>query len=111
MSKVITSPVKRWPGTVTLYEPLSYPQVLALEEVYRAREKLPEDATINQARALFVPAIIKCVESWQLEGNFPQNPTLDTFPASPKVAAAELLTWLINEVAELFMDADAIPNE
>ena len=29
MSKVITSPVKRWPGSVTLADPLTFPQYAA----------------------------------------------------------------------------------
>lgn len=32
MSKVIKSPVDKFPGTVTLYDPLSFPQVIAIEK-------------------------------------------------------------------------------
>lgn len=32
MSKVIKSPVPKYPGTVTLYDPLSFPQVIAIED-------------------------------------------------------------------------------
>ena len=111
MPKSITSPVKRWPGTVTLYEPLSYPQVLALENAYKAIKGLTDDPTMTQVRAIMVPAVIKCVEGWQLNGGFPESPAFDNFPATPKQSAAKLIEWLLNEISVLYEDAEDIPNE
>jgi len=39
MPKIITSPVDQFPGTVTLYDPLSLPMVIKIEEsIYAAKE-------------------------------------------------------------------------
>jgi hypothetical protein len=109
MSKVVTSPVKRFPGTVTLSDPLNYPQVITLEEAISEAGKLsePTQAAYNYT---LLPGVLKCVEVWSLEG-FPASVTADTFPATPRVPSAELLGWLIGEVVALYREADESPNE
>lgn len=105
MSKTITSPVKRWPGTVTISDPLSYPQVFALEDAISARRQLPDDCSIFQANGAVVPGILACVEAWNLE-NFSPDP----FPATPLNSAGRLVTWLWNELQVLFEEAEeAVP--
>ncbi len=39
MSKVIKSPVEAFPGTVTLYDPLSFPMVIKVEETIVAAQE------------------------------------------------------------------------
>ena len=110
MSKTITSPVKKWPGSVTLADPLSYPQVFAIEDAIDEVKRLtsngsqPSQMRLNGA---WVPAMLACVEEWHLEGL--GNP-LVTFPATPGRSAALLLNWLIGEVTALFQEAEEIPN-
>jgi hypothetical protein len=106
MSKVITSPVKRWPGTVTLADPLSFPQAIAVEEALDTVRDSdnPSRQEINHA---LLPAIMGCVEKWNLEGM--ADPP-DPFPATPSVSSAQLLSWLFREVTALFMEDTEVPN-
>ena len=110
MSKIITSPVKRWPGTVTLSDPLNYPQAMAVEEALDEAALLDEEVSRNRRSFVLLPAFLMCVESWDLEG-FPEQVTAETFPATPAVVSANLLSWLIGEVTVLFAEADESPNE
>ena len=101
MSKVIQSPVKHFSGTVTLAEPLNMVQVLAWERAMRGRRELPDPVYVSDVNALYLPALLVCVESWGLE-KVPQLPTVDTFPFSPRLASAELFAWLVTEVTRVY---------
>jgi hypothetical protein len=108
MSKVITSPVKKWPGTVTLSDPLTFPQVFAFEDAISTiqAEQIPTQA---RADAIWLPVLIACVEEWHLEGLGALS--VDNFPATPRQASAQLVAWLIGEIANLFKEAETVPNE
>lgn len=108
MSKTIKSPVERWPGTVTLYDPLDYPQIIAVEEAFAESNELDEDASIGHRYGILVGPICTCIEKWDLKGL--GNPPVP-FPATPRTPATELLSWLITEVTELFTEASDIPEE
>ena len=110
MSKVITSPVKRWPGTVTLSDPLSYPQVFAFQNALDISKELGGGASVDQFHYALLPGCCKCVEKWDLVG-LPDVLTPDTFPATPRKSAAELVSWLIGEIVLLYQEAEEIPNE
>ena len=106
MSKVVTSPVKKWPGTVTLSDPLSFPQAIGFEDAIDAVRAL-EDPSQQRVNYTLLPAVLTCVEKWELEGlGDPPSP----FPATPLVASARLLAWLVQEVSRLFNEADEVPN-
>jgi hypothetical protein len=128
MAKTITSPSKRWPGTVILSDPLSMPQVMAFEDaIQNAREQAiehgntvtvkdkdgveKEAANAMSARYMngILPGICVCVEKWELQG-LPEKVTPDIFPGSPKMDSAELLAWLIREITELYRGAETVPN-
>jgi hypothetical protein len=106
MSKIVASPVKRFPGTVTLADPLTYPQAIAWGEALDAARQEQSRARINYA---LLPGILACVEEWRL-GNIPANPTPETFPSTPLISSAQLLSWLIEEISKLFAEAEDIPN-
>lgn len=112
--KIITSPVARFPGTVTISDPLTLPQAIAMEQAIQAMQDLGEGATIAQAHYTLLPGICKCVEAWNLEDA--EKKTLlgdlsaDTFPATPRKASAELLAWLVGAVTALYNDAEDVPN-
>jgi hypothetical protein len=113
MSKIITSPVKKWPGTVTLSDPLTYPQRFAYEDAVDAlaayrREVGDDNVKISRANYLLLPGILACVEKWEL-ANLPAIISPETFPASPAMSAAKLLSWLITEVVALFEESEDIP--
>jgi len=110
MSKVITSPVKRWTGTVTISDPLNYPQALDIEAAISQATALPDGATRRQYNFTLLPAVLGCVERWDLQG-LPAQVGVDSFPATPPTSSARLLAWLINEVIALYREADENPNE
>lgn len=125
MSKVLESPVKRWPGTITIPDFLTIPQAIAWEEaIGNANEILPEaepfvkdekltTSQINRISAswstkwtsLVLPGIMACVESWNLEGLDHNN-----FPATPPLSRVKLVAWIVNEIKKLYDEAEEIPN-
>lgn len=110
MPKAITSPVKRWSGTVTLSDPLTFPQAIAFEEALDSIKTLGKDASIAKYYAAILPGVLACVDDWDL-ADFPDNPAVDNFPATPRVASIKLLDWLIDEITHLYNDAEPDPNE
>ena len=110
MPKVITSPVDKWPGTVTISDPLTFPQVIAFQEALDEARALGGDASMHAANYALLPGVFKCVEAWELDG-IPEHPTPDTLPGTPALASAELLGWLIEEISNLFTEANEVPNE
>lgn len=109
MSKVVTSPVKRWPGTVTLAEPLSFPQFAAWNEAAIAAQAVIERKGYqHEFDAAMLPAIRACVEAWDLTG--PGAPTRDFYPATPRRASEALTAWLIGEISRIATEADEVPN-
>ncbi len=114
MPKIITSPIPRWTGTVTIAEPLTMPQALEIERC-RAVEKeglskAPSENFKEFRQALNmsgkVPVIKLCVEKWELE-----NFTPDPFPASPKNDIHKLIDWLCREIETVYFGDAFVPNE
>ena len=126
MSKILTSPVKKWPGTITLPDFLTIGQAMAWEEAYaNATEILPEaepiqkdeqltNDQINRVAAtwaakwteLILPGIMACVESWNLEGLDHNN-----FPATPRMSRVTLVAWIVTEIKKLYDEENEVPNE
>ena len=121
MSKVIKSPVERWPGQVTISDPMNYDQVRKIEDAMDAghgfdpssyMSKLQEvevvwTSKINQAS---LPAILACVESWELK-DFPENVTEANFPATPRGDAMELAAWLFGEIQSVYYGEIEVKND
>jgi len=106
MSKTIQSPVTRWPGSVELSDPLTFPQYSAfLDSVDAAREV----DNASRADAAILPGIAACIVSHSLSG-IPDPFSAETFPATPRKASAELIGWLVAEITKLITDADEIPE-
>ena len=110
MSKVIRSPVKQYAGTVTLADPLTFPQVFAVQDAIDAAAELGDKVPVMRYHHAILPGILACVEEWELD-NFPENPTPDNIPATPARASAELIAWLMNEVSALFAEVEPDPKE
>jgi hypothetical protein len=105
MSKVISSPVKKWPGSVTLQDPMLFPAYM------KFKNGLDDAAIVEDAAKktqIILPGLCACVEKWELAGL--GELTADSFPASPMKASAELFAWLMGEVMALLVEADDIPN-
>ena len=111
MPKVVISPSLRWPGQISVSSPLNLPQALAWEKAIRTAQAVAENGTLTDYNYAVLPGIIACVEKWELEGI--GDPTPDTFPASPRKASIELITWLMTEVSRVYVGEEekADPNE
>lgn len=103
MPKILTSPVKRFPGTVTLPDSFTYPQRIAWEQAL-ARAGAIEHVKTEQLYSV-LSGIIACVDKWDVSG-VPERPTPDTFPSSPVVSATKLLKWLFDEIGAAFFQED-----
>lgn len=110
MSRVITSPIKRWSGTVTLVDPIPFPQYMRFKEALREAEKFRDDN--DRFSQAILPGIFACVEQWELK-NFTNGNglSIDTFPATPRRSSDKLIVWLITEIGKIMFEADDLPNE
>lgn len=107
MSKVITSPIKHFPGTVTMADPLTFPQAMAFEDAIAAIEPV-RAAGMTKIRYALLPGVLACVEEWHLDG-VSEHPALETFPATPKQSVAELFDWLVGEISALYRESENVP--
>ena len=107
MPKTITSPVEKYPGSVTLADPLNYPQYLAWKAAINSARDCGDDVDARLMKLL--PGICVCVSEWKLEGLGQLAP--DTFPATPRMAAMELAGWLVREITSIVTGTDGLPNE
>lgn len=112
MSRVITSPIPRWAGTVTLRDPLYLPQAELIDEVYLTYLSFEKGKQISFAMLdkPKLPAIIACVEKWEL-ADFPEVVTAGNFPMSPKADRRALIDWLWSEIEKIYNGETTIPNE
>lgn len=100
MSKVITSPIEKFPGTVTLYDPVPYPAYIAWEKAVK-EEGAVDDLT--KQHALF-KGVKEMVEQWDIPNYDINNPA-----ATPRVPVIQLLSWLVVEIGKV-INGDVNPN-
>lgn len=118
MPKIIPSPTKRWPGTITLPDALTYPQYLAWRNSLATVVELsgPNPVPIGDLAAnerlvtAMLPGVCACVSRWELGGSFPVSVTPHTFPATPRTASFALLVTLIEAINQLVTETDELPN-
>lgn len=106
MSKVITSPVRKWPGTVTLAEPMTFPQYIAWRDAMKQAQayltEKGEAAMQAEYDQILLAGLRPCVEAWGLNSGFTPEP----FPATPRAASSKLIAWLIRETSAIANAAD-----
>jgi hypothetical protein len=97
MSKIITSEIKKFPGTVTLSDPISYPQYERWSKAWESQLELSKEEreTLTNEKVMWAE-IMPMVEKWELENFDPNKP-----PAAPRVPVIELLIWLVTEVGKI----------
>ena len=108
MSRAIESPVKRWPGRVILPDYLTAPQDIAFQQAIKDAGKFQPEEQFPEFIFAVMPGIAACVEKWELQ-NFPENPSAENVPTTPRAPVSELYTWLLKEITALYED-DTIPN-
>lgn len=107
VSKIITSPIERWAGTVTISDPLTLPQAQAIEAGMTTPKASEDDGRIwlTTIDELKLPAVKLCVEEWKLE-----NFTADPFPASPRIDSHKLIDWIFGELLTIYFGEALVPN-
>ena len=100
MGRVLQSPVKRWAGTVTVADPLTFTQFIAWNDALREahQHKAIDEKPGDYLRycAALLPGVLACVEKWELKG-FSPSP----FPATPRDSSDKLLAWLLREIGAI----------
>jgi len=115
MSKVITSPIARWSGSITIANPITEAQAIEIERtlavIKEADERVDEKSNfkdlqhaLNKSAKLRV--VLVCVEKWELK-----DFTVDPFPFSPKGDSDKLITFLFDEILAVYEGDAFIPNE
>lgn len=118
MSKKIESPIKRWAGSVTIADPLTIPQAQLIENGVKPVDDAEMFDGLDGKKRYYpsvtdktqIPAILACVEKWELI-NFPENVTLENFPASPRGDSHKLIEWIFLEILKVYNGELDIPNE
>lgn len=100
---IITSPVSRWPGTVSLRLPS---WELAAKWAKATHAAGGDDKTVLEYQNAYIPCVLAWVEKWELGGNFPADPTPETLPVKPLDDALHLVGWLIGEINRLLLEDD-----
>jgi hypothetical protein len=116
---IITSPVKRFPGTVVLPDFMTLPQVQAWDEWRGKRDEIQARIqgegladklkTRTELDSIYLPAFFMIVSEWHLE-NVPEHPTLETFPLTPRLETAKLIGWISAAIETLYFGEVEIPN-
>ena len=100
MSKLIHSPVDKFPGDVTLFDPIPYPAYIEWEKAVRvdgeAQDSVKQFALFEGVQAL--------VEKWEIPSFDITNP-----PATPRTPVLNLLAWLVTEIGKI-ISGDIDPN-
>jgi hypothetical protein len=100
MTRSVQSPVERWPGAIVVSDPLTLPQVAALERSIANIGALV-DPTQAEIELALLPGILSCVQSHTLQG-LPNTLTADNFPGTPRPDAIALLDAISKTVLAIY---------
>ena len=102
MNKTVKSPIKRFPGEVTFYDPLTFPQSIAFSKNLLAAIELPmsDHEEIYEYVKLMIPAIKDCIEKYDIEEGGDLKP--ENFPSTPNADSQALLAWLVGEIVKIY---------
>ena len=102
MSKKIKSPIERWPGFIILPDPLTYPQLIRIQDMMDAaneeKGKSSEGVRMNNA---ILPYLFELCEEFSIEG-IEKDP--DQFPAQPLEEVNQLIDWWYLELVKPFIE-------
>ena len=108
MSKVIQI-TGRWEGSVEIADPLTIPQVQLIEAGLTMPESNDGKVWTSAIDALKLPAVLGCIIKWNLK-DFPELPTIDTFPATPRKASHALVDSIFAELMRIYSGEAEVPN-
>ena len=100
----------KWKGEVIFHSPLSIQQEADWEYALARMTKAQKaGGGISATTIALLPGITACVAEWKLK-DFPDDLTVDNFPKGNKKDRMELLTWLMEQITEIYKE-DEDPNE
>ena len=110
MGKVIESPVKEFPGTVEIFQPVPYPEFITWEKKIAESDEalqlvIKGDPKYTQGEAEYLTwkAIAGMVQNWNIEKFDISKPSAD-----PRVSVMQLMAWLVREIGKVINgDVDA----
>ena len=103
--KTITSPVKKFPGTVVIKDPLPYPDYIAWEKGLLSEDEKAEITQGELEQSLW-SGVFAVIEKWDLENFDPEN-----IPATPRTPVLELLAWVVREIGNVINEVEESPKE
>ena len=126
MSKKVKVEIEGYNGWVTFVQPLYLEHAHAIEAAKDGSIEAAPSAFLSKVMsqssgevvkvswgtdsdAFFIPALLKCVEKWELE-NFPADVTAETFPISPRGKTRKLIDFLWQELENIYNGETEVPN-
>lgn len=103
--RIITSPVKRFPGTVVMPDALTFPQFIAWHKAINTSRPMGGAEGAHE----IVKGLLVIVQEWHIE-NLPDPLTAENFPSTPTSSVSKLLAWLRDDVDNMLDEADEAPN-
>lgn len=107
MSKIITSPIESFPGTITFPDRLNLHQVAVWERVIVASQRMPPGDA--QRWEIVLPALEEIVIDWNIEG-VDKHPTAENFDFFPYDEASLFTRWVREQVSLLNLRERVIPK-
>lgn len=115
MSKVLTSPIPAFEGTIQLPARLTILQCSEIDKAFGNPNDLLSDNkservwySVSDMRV--IPALLACVEKWNIK-DFPENLSLENFPATPRAESHKFISWVWSELKDIYFGERNIPNE
>lgn len=100
MSKLIHSPVEKFPGDVTLFDPVPYPTLIAWEKAIEIEGSVED---LEKQLAMF-GGVRAMVEKWDIPDFDIENPV-----STPRTSVLNLLAWLVTEIGKV-INGEPDPN-
>jgi hypothetical protein len=108
--KTVSYDGKKWKGEVVFFDPMTMQQEAAWERAMAEfRKAIDAGLGISSFNLAALPGILECVSEWKLT-DFPERITITNFPAHPRKERANLISWLVTQIAEIYKSDDD-PNE
>ena len=108
--KIIESPVARFPGSITLYDPITYPQLIEWRDnntkFYECFNN--KDKKIFEGEQFAWKAIFAVSEEVTIKGF--ESRDVDKIPSTPLSLIDELLAYLIGEIRKYIAKEEEVPN-
>lgn len=106
MSQTIQSPFTDYPGSITLPDGLTLPQMAAWELVMEVTRGRYDKA---QSWLVALPSLANIVEAWSIEG-IPEKPTIENCEFSPYRRYKRFAGWVFSEVCKIYLGEEEYPK-